>query len=308
MPSGSPVSPPAIALTGATGFLGRRLVERFARKGLAPLVLGRQPYGQNRFELWDAEDESGGGPRLDGIETIVHAAAHVPADMNGPDEAGRCMAVNAIGTLRLLQAAREAGVRRFVLVSTAGMFGWRPAPVQDDELPQAYPRGASGYLASKLAAEAIVAGSADIPTLIMRSSSIYGAAAKGGFISLALARLSRDEPLTLHGGGRHSADFVHVDDVAGLVAQAALSGHTGFLNAGSGVAHDLLSVVETIRRLLPASRSVVSFDETLRERDPTGFAALSTERAQALFGYRPRPLQKGLSDTLKAPLEALGAC
>lgn len=299
MPFASSDDRPAIAITGATGFLGRRVAERLAERGAALIVLGRRPLGPYPFSPWEAEhDADCGSQALGRICTIVHAAAHVPAAMDDPGEAVRCMAVNAMGTLRLLRAARAAGVGRFVLLSTGGLFARRETPVYDDELPREYPADESRYLCSKLAAEALVAGAKGIDTLVIRPSSIYGPASKGGFIKLVIGRLLRDEAVRLYDGGRHTADFVHVDDVADLVARAAVSPHRGFLNAGSGMAHDLVSVVEMVRALLPHSRATVSLEDPNTDRDPTGFAALSTDRAHRLFGYCPRSLDAGLADVL----------
>ena len=265
---------------------------------MAPSVLGRRSLDGYRSAAWDAADDRDASAILRGIGTVVHAAAHVPSDMTDPGEAETCMAINALGTLRLLRAAGAAGVGRFVHVSTGGLFARQDAPVEDDDCPRAYPHGASCYLSSKLAAEALVVAAGGIETLIVRPSSIYGSGSRGGFINLVLDRLSRHEALTLHDGGRHAADFVHVEDVADLVARAALSRHRGFLNAGSGVAHDLRSVVEIARQLLPGSRSKVAIEDPAPGQAPGGFAALSTDRARALFGYRPRPLAEGLAQVL----------
>lgn len=284
-----------VGLTGASGFLGSALARALASRGVQVLRLGRR-----ETRLWHAEwAPERMQPALSGLEVLIHAAARVPHHMKDASEAEACLLVNCLGTLFLVQAARAAGVRRFVFVSTANFVERRQAPIKDDALPGRPPLAAPYYLASKLIAETyVMAAAGDMQALIVRPSAIYGPGMAAGIVPMMLDRLSRGEPIVLHDGGRHAADYVYVDDVAALIAMAAASPLVGHLNAGSGVASDLHDVANAARALFPDSSSIVTIEAPDTDRPPPGFSALDLTRAQEAFGYRPRPLFQGMRDML----------
>jgi len=287
---------PRIGLTGATGFLGKAVARALAGGGIDVVPLGR-----SGDRLWQAEwtaDQM--HPALADLDILIHAAARVPRDMKDASEAETCLRVNALGTLALVQAAQAAGVKRFLLVSTANFVERRPASIEDDALPGCHPIAAPYYLTSKLIAETYLLATAG-PTmqgLIVRPSAIYGPGMSSGIVSVVLNRFREGQPIVLHDGGRHAADYVFVDDVAYLIMKAALSSLVGHLNAGSGVASDLQQLASAARAAVPDSPSTVTVEAADPDRPPSGFSALNITRAKVAFGYQPRSLVAGMRDML----------
>lgn len=285
-----------VGLTGASGFLGRALTRALLAHGLEVELLGRDEARPWKAE-WPPERMEAA---LSGLQFLIHAAARVPRDMRDASEAKACLWVNALGTLALTQAAQAAGIQRFLFVSTANFVERRQTPIEDDAFPGCHPLSAPYYLTSKLIAETYVlaAATGGMQVLIVRPSAIYGPGMTAGSVSVVLNRLRSGEPVVLRDGGRHSADYVFLDDVADLIAMAVPSTLVGHLNAGSGVGSDLHRVVEAARALFPHSASTVTVEPSDGAWPPPGFSALNVTRAQIAFDYRPRSLVQGMRDML----------
>lgn len=285
-----------VGLSGATGFLGAAVMRSFAAGGIEAARLGGSETRLWRAE-WTPEQME---PALVGLDILIHAAARVPRDMKDASEAEACLRVNALGTLALAQAAQAVGVKRFVFVSTANFVERRPAPIADDALPGCPPLAAPYYLTSKLVAETFVMATTgdEMQALIVRPSAIYGPGMSGGIVSIILNRFRDGQPVVLHDGGRHTADYVFVDDVADLIVKACQSSLVGFLNAGSGVASDLRELAQTARAVFPGSPSALTVEPADPARSASGFSALDVTRARNALGYRPRTLVQGMRDML----------
>lgn len=158
-----------IAVTGASGFIGRHFVEHLSRSGHRAVALSRADLARPQATLR-------------GVDVVVHAAgrAHVLKE-TAADPAAAFHEVNVELTDRMLSAAKAAGARRFVLLSSAGVLGnvTDERGVDDDSPPCPYDH----YSRSKLAAERLLAGpaGADIETVIVRPPVVYGPGARGNF-------------------------------------------------------------------------------------------------------------------------------
>jgi nucleoside-diphosphate-sugar epimerase len=193
-----------VAVTGANGFIGRHLRERFAVAGCDVRPVVRADYESGRLD-----------ERLRGATIVVHAAGATRA----PTTVGLQRA-NVELTERTLAAAQRAGVDRFVFVSSqaaAGPAPFRDSPVREDTPPSPI----EAYGRSKLDAEARVTAAA-LPWTIVRPAAVYG---PGDRDFLAMFRLAR-RGIALHPGNRAhwiSIAFVH-DIVDGIIAAAMSSG------------------------------------------------------------------------------------
>jgi UDP-glucose 4-epimerase len=169
-----------------------------------------------------------------------------------------CFQVNVAGTVNLLEAVRVHGSRaHVVLASSAAVYGVAPQTRASETDP---PAPASPYAASKLAAEAWTEAYSrcyGIKALVFRFFNVFGplqgadhayAAAVPALVEAALA----GRPLTIHGDGRQTRDFVSVDDVASLLTTAVVDGVTSETPVNLAVGHhmSLLQLVEGIELVL----------------------------------------------------------
>ena len=298
---------PRIAVTGATGFIGRRFVERAVRAGYGVRLLCRRPEAiaaddVRAFDL--AATEPLDPDLLAGCDAVVHLAAHIPTDHDDPAEAKTCWDVNALGTLRLVDAMRAAGVARLIQLVSANAY----APGQEcpDEGAAMFPQTRVFYLASKVAQECYArhgCAAACISLATLRVASVYGSGQTGGAVSALAGRLLRGQPVRLERRGGFGADFVHVDDVCAALSIVVEGDAVGAFNVGSGVRTEIAALAAHLCALAGAPAALVVPDG---EPAPHGFGfpALDIGRLSALR-YRPTPLDDGLRETLNWMSSAL---
>ncbi|MEN0061669.1 MAG: NAD(P)-dependent oxidoreductase [Myxococcota bacterium] len=283
-----------VLLTGASGFLGRRLQRALRDSGLRVQTLGRHA---NNDHVWTAPAPP--DPAwLEGASAMVHLAAYLPPCFDDPDEAAECLKVNAIGTLALFQAAAAAGVPHGVYVSSGNVYQpGQPTPEDAAVFPDH--RG-STYLASKFLGEvwASHASRATGMTLtIVRPSAIYGPHMKGGVVRVFVDRLRHGEPIVLEDGGRFRSDLVFVDDVVRALQRILQLRAQGIFNVGSGESTSVHTLAATLVDLIGV------FPEAIRtlpadDGPSSGFATLDIARARKELDLSPTPLSVGLGRLL----------
>src|SRR5512136_1309180 len=246
-------------ITGAAGFLGSALANRLAWEGhqvrglddlstgdpqaLAPDVLFTRGDVNDRPKLWTL---------LQDVDCVYHLAARVsvPESMLYPREYN---AVNVGGTVSLMEAMRDVGVHRVVLISSGAVYGDQQAqPVAESATPN--PR--SPYAVSKLSAEYYVRTIGDlwgIETVSLRVFNAYGPgqhlpASHPPVIPNYLRQALRGGSLVMHGDGSQTRDYVFVDDVVSAMISAATAPGINrmILNIGSGVETSIRDLVRVI--------------------------------------------------------------
>ena len=234
-----------VLVTGGTGFIGRRLVAALLEQGARVRVLTRESgvYEQRFFQkspavkiaVGNLTDPASLTPACAGAETVFHVAgfAHPDADST-PDFAARHWAVNAQGTFDLLDAARAAGARRFIFLSTVKAVG-DPGPrcaAEDWDAPPETPYGR----AKRAAEERVLAVGREsgMQTVNLRPALVYGPGMQANLLRLIEAvRLGWLPPLPETGNRR---SLVHVEDVVQALLLAAVhpaaAGQTYFVTDG----------------------------------------------------------------------------
>lgn len=234
-------------VTGGAGFIGSNLVRLLLEEGHQVTVLddlssgyarNLEPYSYVRFIRGDVRDPDAVAAAVEDAEVVFHLAASV-GNTRSIESPIQDSEINVIGTLRVLEAARRAGVRKVVFSSSAGIFGeLKTLPIREDH--PAEPD--TPYGAGKLAAEKHCLAYSklyDIEAVALRYFNVYGVNqrydAYGNVIPIFAHRILRGEPLTIHGDGEQTRDFVCVRDVAhaNLLAGQAF-GVSGAFNIGSG--------------------------------------------------------------------------
>ena len=210
-----------VLVTGATGFVASHLVPALAEHhdvvalghDAARIPGGVEPLVVDLEHVADAT--------LPPVDAIVHLAqANVPF----PEGAASLVAVNATSTAALLEHARRAGAARFVLASSASVYGADDEPrAETDEL-----RATDFYAATKIAAERFVASYAGLleGTTTMRLVAPYGPRQSARLIPRLVDRVRSGEPVALNVGARPRLNPIYVGDVVRVVQRALeLPGH-----------------------------------------------------------------------------------
>ncbi len=241
-------------------------------------------------------------PLVRDIEVVFHLAA-VPSVPRSVREPLRSHAAAATATLRLLEASRDAGVRRFVNSSSSSVYGNVARPPMRESMPT-LPR--SPYAVAKLAAEGytrLFAGLFGLSTVSLRYFNVFGprqdpasqyAAAIPRFIRAYLGRT----PPVVYGDGRQSRDFTYVDNVVDaniLAADAAtLAGES--VNVAAGAPRSVLDVLGAIADAV-GHRIEPSFESPRAGDIRDSHADISL--AKKLLGYEPRvSFDEGLRRTI----------
>ena len=295
-----------VLVTGGAGFVGSNLVTHLQDQGHDVVVLDDLSAGA-RPAWWkrragprciegNVEDERAARSAVKGADAVVHLAARpgVADSVARPDLDFRA---NVLGTFTVLDAARRAGVSRFVLASSGAVLAGATPPLREDMAPA--PR--SPYGASKLYGEGIVAASGvfGMTGLSLRFANVYGpnCAHKKSAIALFLRRVLAGQPITVYGTGRQTRDFLYVDDVARAIDRAIAARSPGVYHLGTGVETSVNELVRAVERA--AGTKVAVRREAARAGDAArSFVDLSAARRR--LRWEPRvSLDDGLGRTLE---------
>jgi len=307
--SASKVAKPTAVVTGAAGFIGSHLVERLLADGhrvigIDDLSIGRrsnldfanaaEAAGQFSFHRRDVAADA-----LDDVlgeaQWLFHLAAlaDIVPSIQHPLDYHRA---NVEGTVRVLEAARNAGVTRFVYAASSSCYGVpdiTPTPETAPARPM-YP-----YALTKWVGEQYVlhwAQTYDLPAVALRLFNVFGprhrtTGAYGAVFGVFLAQKLAGKPYTVVGDGTQTRDFTYVTDVADAFVTAAASDLTGeVFNVGSGGHYSVNGLVSLL------GGEVVYIPQRPGEPDIT-FA--DTRRIQDMLGwYAKMPFDQGVKRML----------
>ncbi len=233
-----------------------------------------------------------------GMDVVVHLAAHtrVIESISHPE---LNFEINAIGTMNVLRACRDAGVKKVIFASTGGaILGEQVPPVHEGMVP----RPVSPYGASKLVGEAYCSafcGSFGLNTVALRFSNVYGPFSyhKGSVVAQFFRNLMQEEPLVIYGDGQQTRDFLYVDDLVDAVLLADKSEMPGeVFQIASGRETSLKDLLAAMKRVLPGVKFDVRYEPARAGEILRNYASI--EKAGRLLGYNPgKKLDDGLRDT-----------
>ncbi len=286
-----------ILVTGGAGFLGSALVRRLIALGHGVRVIDDLSAGdparlldQASFSRGDVNDIPRLWTLLQGVECVYHLAARVSVQesMRYPRDYN---AVNVGGTVSILEAMRDVGVRRLVFVSSGAIYGEQTdQPLREDLTPNPL----SPYAVSKLAAEQYVRTIGQlwqVETVCLRVFNAYGPGQQlpvthPPVIPYFIHQTLHGGSLVTHGSGQQTRDFVYVDDVTNALIAAATAPNVDrcVINVGSGTEisiNQLAALIETITGREPQLLHVGS--------QSGGVSRMRADltRARDLLGYTP---------------------
>ncbi len=291
-----------VIVTGGAGFIGSHVVDRLLVDGHEVVVVDNYSTGrpQNiehvapRITAVEADIGQPGGwvGAFEGADWVIHLAAlaDIVPSIQNPDGYFRA---NVDGTFNVLQAARAAGVGRFVYAASSSCYGIPddfPTPETAEMRPQ-YPYALTKMLGEQLAMHwAQVYG---LPVVSLRFFNVYGPRSRtsgtyGAMFGVFLAQKLANKPFTVVGDGEQSRDFTYVSDVAEAVCAAARSDISGeIMNVGSGRTVSVNRVVDLL------GGQAVHIPKRPGEPDQT-FADI--ERITRLLGWSPKvPIEDGIA-------------
>jgi UDP-glucose 4-epimerase len=304
-------------ITGAAGFLGSALSNQLAREGHQVRGLDDLSTGDPQvlspdvhFTRGDVNDRPKLWTLLQEVDCVYHLAARVsvPESILYPREYN---AVNVGGTVSLMEAMRDVGVKRVVFASSGAIYGNQDIqPLSEGQIPHP----SSPYAVSKLSAEYYIRtiGSLwGIDTVSLRIFNAYGPgqhlpASNPPVVPYFLHQAVRNGTLVINGDGSQTRDYVYVDDVvyAMVAASTAPNVNGQVINIGSGTETSTCALAELVLQVTSSQTNIVYSAQT-----PGGVARLSADLhlAAQKLNYKPSiPLEEGLRLSLQRDVKFKG--
>lgn len=294
-----------ILVTGADGFIGSHLTEALVRAGydVRAFVLynsfsswgwldrcGADVAGQFDVFAGDVRDPNGVRKAMEGCDAVLHLAAliAIPYSYHSPDT---YVDTNIKGTLNIVQAARDMGVRRVVQTSTSEVYGTaRYVPITEDHPLQ----GQSPYSASKIGADQIAMSfhaSFGTPVTLLRPFNTYGPRQSArAVIPTIITQIANGQRQIKLGAVHPTRDFNFVaDTVSGFIAALGADRAVGeVINLGSNFEISIGDTARAIAEVMGVQIELVTDDQRLRpEKSEVERLWASNTKARDLLGWQP---------------------
>jgi len=250
-------------VTGGAGFIGSHIVDKLIEMGHEVIVIDNESAESNEEFYWndkaqnhkfDIRDYENTRPLYEGVDYVFHTAAESriqPAILN-PIEA---VSVNCVGTVTVLQCARESGAQKVIYSSTSSGYGFNETPNKESQIDDCL----NSYSVSKVSGEKLCKMYNDLfglKTIFFRYFNVYGERqpVKGQYapvIGIFLRQRGDNESLTIVGDGEQRRDFTHVSDVVQANVLAATvdvddSCYGQLYNVGNGVNYSINEIANAI--------------------------------------------------------------
>ena len=295
-----------ILITGGAGFVGANLVRRLFAAGYEVEVADNLSRGfieylpnADMFQQGDIRDKSFLNTVMADVEAVIHLAAYGSVVESVSDPYPN-FDINAFGTFNVLDAARQANVKKFLFASTGGaLIGDAEPPVDESSLPKPI----SPYGSSKLCGEAYChsfAKAYGLNTVCLRFANVYGpySAHKKGAVTKFMKCLLDGSPIPIFGDGAASRDFLHVDDLCfGIQKTLEADNEPGSVfHLASAKEISILDLAKTICKVAGDTEHPIDYLDKRPGEVARNFARY--DKAKKELGFEPSiDLEKGIEST-----------
>ncbi|GGF92520.1 NAD-dependent epimerase/dehydratase family protein [Paenibacillus abyssi] len=249
-----------VLVTGGYGFIGSFVAERFFKEGYDVYIIDNRPSGKpeyidfkhKAYNLSVEDRKCEEIFRTNQFDAVIHLAAQVSVhtSMENPRLDTES---NVLGLSNMLSMSGKYGVKKFIFASSAAVYG----PIDQCPLPETAPcNPISPYGMNKWVGEIYCRKWEEIyglESIIFRFSNVYGprqgTGGDGGVVSAFMEKIVRKEPLTIHGDGNQTRDFIYVQDVADAIYRASYSTITGIYNLSTGKESSINDLVQHLSDL-----------------------------------------------------------
>lgn len=284
----------SIAVTGASGFIGRYLLADLREAGFHTVTIGR---GAEADRQTDYSPDSLRAA-LSGTAAVVHLAGRRMTREDAPMDLGPFIGPNVEAVGHLARAAQAEGLTRIVFASTIAVYStYTPAPYREDGPTQPV----NAYALSKLIAEALLDMLARAhqapPTLSLRFAAVYGHGEKGTPALMKFINQARaGEQLVLMGNPDYTIDQLYVRDATAAIIAALRTpaGAAGPCNIGGGRAWTVAEIARITNEVFGNAGNI---DDSAASASAAHQAVMDIGRAATILGWRPvHDLRTGLED------------
>jgi UDP-glucose 4-epimerase len=307
-----------ILVTGGAGFIGSHIVDRLLEEDFEVIVIDNLEFGkmeniahhQNEknfhFVRGDIRNWQFVNETMKDVDAVFHEAALASVALSVQDPI-LTNEVNVSGTLHLLKAAADLGVKRFVYASSAAVYGETRTPEKREDEASS-PK--SPYGVSKLAAEKYAKSFFEVyglETVSLRYFNVYGPRQSvdlkgqyGSVITIFLSRLLRNMSPIIFGDGEQTRDFVYVKDVAqaNVLAMTSKNAVGECFNIGTGTRISVNQVAQVLKSLINKKEIKNVYADPRPGDIRHGYADIS--KAKRMLNYIPKfSFEKGIADLVK---------
>ncbi len=304
---------PTYLVTGAAGFIGSNIVEELVRRGENVRALDNLATGYRRnlepfldkieFIEGSVTDDALLKKAFSGVDYVLHQAA-IPSVLRSVEEPLQSHEANATGTLKVLLAARDAGVKRVVFASSSSVYGDSPTMPKLESMATA---PLSPYAVNKLTGEEyckVFHRVYGVPAVALRYFNVFGprqdptSAYAAAIAAFASAILAGERP-TVYGDGLQTRDFTFVSNVvrANLLACETDAADGLALNIACGTSISLLDLIDELNSIMGTSLEPIFAPE---RRGDVRHSLADITQAREKLGYEPGVgLREGLAKTIE---------
>ncbi|MFC1655709.1 NAD-dependent epimerase/dehydratase family protein [Patescibacteria group bacterium] len=265
-----------VLITGANGFIGKHVCEKLHGYNIVPLFCKTTDFDELCEEIKEEK-----------IDYVLHLGSHVNLEKSY-EKAKKTIDENILGTVNLLEAVKDKGVKRFIFFSTEEVYGNNKPPYSEEMLPDP----TSPYAISKLCSEhycKLYGRLYDMPYTVLRVSYVYGFGQKEErLIPYLFRELIRNKEVVLNADSQ-KRDFIYIDDLIDAIRKVMASEEAAnqIINIGDIQNHYPSEIAEQIKSITKSSGNIRLSEEQVRKGEAEEWS-LSTEKARRILKWKPR--------------------